>query len=63
MRSQTRRTEIVRLFRQAYEQGAVLSLADVSLMRHINFSTLSRLVLDHERATGEMSRAAGPSTI
>ena len=31
MRSQTRRTKIVRLFRQAYEQGAVLSLADVSL--------------------------------
>ena len=53
MRSQTRRTKIVRLFRQAYEQGAVLSLADVSLMIHINFSTLSRLVLDHERETGE----------
>ena len=53
MRSQTRRTKIVRLFRQAYEQGAVLSLADVSLMIHVNFSTLSRLVLDHERETGE----------
>ena len=32
MRSQIRRTKIVRLFRQAYEQGAVLSLADVSLL-------------------------------
>jgi hypothetical protein len=53
MRSQTRRTKIVRLFRQAYEQGAVLSLADVSLMIHINLSTLSRLVVDHERGTGE----------
>jgi hypothetical protein len=53
MRSQTRRSKIVRLFRQAYEQGAVLSLADVSLMIHINFSTLSRLVLEHERETGE----------
>jgi hypothetical protein len=54
MRSQTRRTKIVRLFRQAYEQGAVLSLADVSLMIHINFSTLSRLVMEHERETGAM---------
>jgi hypothetical protein len=54
MRSQTRRAKIVRLFRQAYEQGAVLSLADVSLMIHINFSTLSRLVLEHERETGMM---------
>jgi hypothetical protein len=54
MRSQTRRSKIVRLFRQAYEQGAVLSLADVSLMIHVHFSTLSRLVLDHERETGEM---------
>jgi Protein of unknown function (DUF1670) len=54
MRSQTRRSKIVRLFRQAHEQGAVLSLADVSLMIHINFSTLSRLVLDHERETGAM---------
>jgi hypothetical protein len=54
MRSQTRRAKIVRLFRQAYEQGAVLSLADVSLMIHITFSTLSRLVVEHERETGEM---------
>jgi hypothetical protein len=52
MRSQTRRAKIARLFRQAHEQGAVLSLADVSLMIHINYSTLSRLVLDYERETG-----------
>jgi len=52
MRSQTRRAKIARLFRQAYEQGAVLSLADVSLMIHINYSTLSRLVLEYERETG-----------
>jgi hypothetical protein len=53
MRSQTRRAKIVRLFRQAYEQGAVLSLADVSLLIHIHFSTLSSIVLEHERTTGE----------
>ncbi len=52
MRTPTRRAKIARLFRQAYEQGAVLSLADVSLMIHINYSTLSRLVLEHERETG-----------
>jgi Protein of unknown function (DUF1670) len=54
MRSQTRRAKIARLFRQAHEQGGVLSLADVSLMIHINFSTLSRLVVEHERETGMM---------
>jgi hypothetical protein len=54
LRLQTRRSKIIRLFRQAYEQGAVLSLADVSLLIHINYSTLSRLVLEHERETGEM---------
>jgi Protein of unknown function (DUF1670) len=54
MRSQTRRAKIARLFRQAHEQGAVLSLADVSLMIHINFSTLSRLVVEYERETGTM---------
>jgi len=54
MRSPTRRARIARLFHQAHEQGAVLSLADVSLMIHINYSTLSRLVLEHERETGEM---------
>jgi len=54
MRSQTRRAKIVRLFRRAYEPGAVLSLADVSLLIHIHFSTLSSIVREHERETGEM---------
>jgi hypothetical protein len=53
MRSKTRRSKIVRLFRQAYEQGAVLSLADVSLMIHIHLSTLSHIVVSHGRETGE----------
>src|SRR5262249_62248585 len=51
MRLQTRRSKIIRLFRPAYEQAAVLSLADVSLLLPINYTTLSRLLLDHERAT------------
>jgi hypothetical protein len=54
MRTQTRCAKIVRLFRQAYEQGAVLSLADASLMIHVSFSTLSSIVVEHERKTGEM---------
>ena len=64
MRSLTRRAKIARLFRQAHEQGAVLSLADVSPMIHINFSTLSWLVRDHEhlRDRRDGQRAAGRST-
>lgn len=54
MRSKTRRAKIVRLFRQAYEQGAVLSLADVSLLIHVHITTLSNLVREHELATGEV---------
>lgn len=50
-RDQTRRNKILRLFRQAYEQGAVLSYPDVSLLLHIQTSTISRTVLEHERAT------------
>jgi hypothetical protein len=52
-REATRRNKILRLFRQAYEQGAVLSYPDVSLLLHIQTSTISRTVLTHERETGE----------
>lgn len=50
-RDKTRRRKILRLFRQAYEQGAVLSYPDVSLLMHVHTSTVSRCVLDHERTT------------
>ena len=53
-RGHTRRAKILRLFRQAYEQGAVLGLADVSLLLHLPISTLSSHILDHERQTGEL---------
>lgn len=52
-RGQTRRNKIVRLCRQAYAQKAVLSLADVSLLLHVAFSTISSEILEHERQTGE----------
>jgi hypothetical protein len=53
-RSITRGTTIVRLFRQAYEQGAVLGHADVSLLLNMSISRLSAYVIGHERATGEL---------
>jgi hypothetical protein len=51
LRGKTRHRKILRLFRQAYQQGAVLSYPDVSLLMHVHTSTVSRCVLDHERTT------------
>jgi hypothetical protein len=48
-RIETRRNKILRLFQQAYAQGAVLSYPDVSLLLHMQTSTISRVVLAHER--------------
>lgn len=53
LRNQTRRKKILRLFQQAYLQGAVLSYPDVSLLMHASTSTISRSVLEHERQTGQ----------
>jgi hypothetical protein len=50
----TRRKKILRMFQQAYQQGAVLSYPDVSLLLHVQTSTISREVLDHERQTKEV---------
>jgi len=52
-RDETRRNKILRLFRQAYDQGAVLSYPDVSLLMHIQTSTICRTVLEHERTSRE----------
>ena len=49
----TRRGKIVRLFHQAFQQGGVLSQADVGLLLHLNASTVSHEVLAHEKATSE----------
>ena len=53
LRGQTRRNKIVRLCRQAYEQKAVLSLADVSLLMHSNISTIADIIRKHEHETKE----------
>ena len=52
-RLHTRRAKILRLFRQAYHQGAVLSEADGSLLLHLEATTISRVVLDHDQTTHE----------
>jgi hypothetical protein len=52
-RVKTRRNKIVRLCRQAYEQKAVLSLADVSLLIHVHMITISDDIVNHERQTGQ----------
>jgi hypothetical protein len=52
-RLETRRGKILRLFRQAYQQGGVLSHADVSLLMHLEASTISHVVLAHEKVTNE----------
>lgn len=51
-RLETRRRKVVRLFEQAYAQGAVLSEADVSLLLHLNDAAISDDVRAHEQATG-----------
>jgi hypothetical protein len=51
-RVQIRHNKILRLFRQAYEQGAVLSYADVSLLLHVEMNTISQVVRAEQEATG-----------
>jgi hypothetical protein len=53
-RSITRGTKIVRLFRQAFEQKAVLGHADVSLLLNMSISRLSAYVKGYECETGEL---------
>jgi hypothetical protein len=53
-RSITRGTKIARLFRQAFEQKAVLGHADVSLLLNMSISRLSAYVKGYERETGEL---------
>ena len=56
---QVRPARIVRLFRQAYEQGAVLSQADVSLFTHIHSNTVSFHVRKYQQETGESIPSRG----
>jgi hypothetical protein len=49
---QIRQDNIIRLFRQAYEQHAVLSQADVSLLLHVGMGTISKAVQAEQEITG-----------
>jgi hypothetical protein len=51
-RVQIRRDRILRLFRQTYEQGGVLSYADVSLLAHIGMSGITQVLRAEQEATG-----------
>ena len=51
-RAHIRRDKILRLFRQAYDQGGVLSYADVSLLLHVAIHTISQVVMAEQEATG-----------
>jgi len=60
-RPQIRRDKILRLFRQAYEQGGVLSYADVSLLLRVARQTLSQVALAEHQGSGQ--RVPCPGTI
>jgi hypothetical protein len=51
-RVQIRHQRVLRLFRQAYEPGAVLSYADVSLLAHIGMNAITEIVHAEQEATG-----------
>jgi hypothetical protein len=54
LRVRRRHEKVLRLFRQAFNQGAVLGLPDVSLLTNHSINGISRIVISHERQTGEI---------
>jgi hypothetical protein len=50
---ETRRAKIVRLFRQAYAQGAVLTEAEVGLLLHLDERAISEEVTTYEKDTSQ----------
>jgi hypothetical protein len=54
VRANTRPKKVVRLFHQAYTQGGLLTEADVSVLLHLPINTVSRIVLKHERDSGQI---------
>lgn len=52
-RLQVRSKKIVRLFRQAFAQGGVLSQADVSLLLHVSRPVVGQALAEHQKKTGE----------
>lgn len=58
-RLQVRSQKIVRLFRQAFAQGGVLSQADVSLLLHVSRNVVGRAMAEHQQKTGEILPSRG----
>jgi hypothetical protein len=57
--AQIRGGRILRLFRQAYEQGGVLSYADVCFLVHVGLSTITKVVHAEQAATGRIVPCRG----
>lgn len=58
-RVHVRANKVVRLFRQAFAQGGVLSQADVSLLLHTPRQTVGHVLTAYQRKTGEVVPTRG----
>ncbi len=54
-----RRRRMARLVRQAYEQGATLSISQLAVITGFSFCTISKDLKAHEKATGEVPQTRG----
>lgn len=50
---------IVRLLREAKQQGAVLTETDLAILLRVSTPAISRYVLEYEKVTGEVLPRAG----
>jgi hypothetical protein len=58
-RIQVRSNKIIRLFHQAFEQGGVLSQADVALLLHIPRTLVGQVLQEYQNKTGELLPSRG----
>ena len=58
-RVRIRCARILRLFRQTYEQGGLLSYADVSLLAHIGMNAITQVVRAEQQASGQVVPCRG----
>jgi len=57
--AEIRRGRILRLFRQAYEQGGVLSYADICFLVHVGMDTITKIVHAEQAVTGQIVPCRG----
>jgi hypothetical protein len=58
-RLSVRANKIIRLFRQAFEQGGVLSQADGALLLHVSRGVIGQTLAEHQKRTGEVLPSRG----